>query len=97
MSGELNYPPEVVTMVSDMQKTVAAAEQQMQTLSTSVTSLAGSSKSQAVGSFHDVHRQWSQVMQQHNQVLNQIAGKTQQGYEDMLAFDRQTAGQIQNA
>jgi WXG100 family type VII secretion target len=94
-SGELNYPPEVLTMVTDMQKTVAEANQQMQTLGTNVNSLAGSSSSQAVGSFNDVHRQWNQLMQEHNQVLGNVAGKARQGYDDMIAFDRQTASRIQ--
>jgi uncharacterized protein YukE len=94
--GELNYPPEVPVMVSDMQKKVAEANAQMQTLATAVASLNDPSHSAAVASFNDVHHQWSKLMQEHNQVLNGIAGKTQQGYDDMLAYDRQAANQIQS-
>lgn len=82
-------------MVADMQKIVAQANQEMQTLSTSVNSLNSASKSQTVGTFNDVHRQWNQLMQEHNRVLGDIAGKTQQGYDDMIAFDRQTANRLQ--
>lgn len=93
--GELNYPAEVLTMVSDMQKTLGQVNQEMQTLGTNVNALAGSSKSQTVGSYSDVHRQWNQLMAEHNQVLGNVATKTRQGYDDMITFDRQAANQIQ--
>ena len=95
MPGELNYPAEVLTMVADMQKTIGQANQEMQTLNTNVTTLAGSSKSQAVGGYKEVHDQWHKLMTDHNQVLSQVATKSRQGYDDMLAFDQQTAKQIQ--
>lgn len=93
-SGELNYRPEVVPMVKDMQKWVAEAERQMQVLATNVTSLATTSASKAVAGFTEMHQQWDKLMQEHNRVLNDIASTTLQGYEDMLAFDHQTAAQI---
>ncbi|HEY4019912.1 MAG TPA: hypothetical protein VGM75_14575 [Pseudonocardiaceae bacterium] len=94
-SGELNYPATVLGMVADMQKTLGQVNQEMQTLGTNVSNLAGSSKSQAVGSYQEVHHSWNQLMSDHNRVLNDVAIKTRQGYDDMIAFDQQSAKQIQ--
>lgn len=92
--GELNYPAEVPGMVGDMQKTVVQVNQEMDTLGKNVQMVSGSSNSQAVSSFDRVHQQWQQLMAEHNRVLGDIAAKTGQGYDDMLAFDRQMASRM---
>jgi uncharacterized protein YukE len=94
-ASELNYPPEVPPMVADMRKVVDQVNSEMDVLAKSVGNLNGSSRSQAVGSLTEVHQQWTSVMSDHIRVLDDVAAKTRQGYDDMIAFDAYAAKQIQ--